>query len=124
MIYLDLSTWDHGRYTNIDIYIHILVGGLEHFLFFHILGIVIPIFPKSYIFQRGSNQPAENSMNFPGFKHLRIFLPFPEMMMIMAGSWLPLQASLANTFEEKSCAWVNPQIVEIVEGQGPGGKHH
>ena len=36
---------------------HCLVGGLEHFLFSHILGIIIPI--DFHIFQRGSNhQPA------------------------------------------------------------------
>ena len=34
-----------------------LVGGLEHFLFSHILGIIIPT--DFHIFQRGSNhQPA------------------------------------------------------------------
>ena len=39
------------------IYIYILVGGLEHFLFSHILGIIIPI--DVHIFQRGSNhQPV------------------------------------------------------------------
>ena len=37
--------------------LHCLVGGLEHFLFFHILGIIIPI--DFHIFQRGSNhQPV------------------------------------------------------------------
>ena len=35
----------------------VLVGGLEHFLFSHILGIIIPI--DFHIFQRGSNhQPV------------------------------------------------------------------
>ena len=35
-----------------------LVGGLEHFLFFHIFGIIIPTdFP---IFQRGWNHQAEH----------------------------------------------------------------
>ena len=33
------------------IYIYILVGGLEHFSFFHILGIIIPT--DFHIFQRG-----------------------------------------------------------------------
>ena len=36
-----------------------LVGGLEHFLFSHILGIIIPI--DFHIFQRGSNhQPGKH----------------------------------------------------------------
>jgi len=39
----------------IDIYIYILFGGLEHFLFFHILGIIIPT--DFHIFQRGRAQP-------------------------------------------------------------------
>ena len=34
-----------------------LVGGLEHFLFSHILGIIIPI--DFHIFQRGSNHQPE-----------------------------------------------------------------
>jgi hypothetical protein len=38
------------------------VGGLEHFLFFHILGIIIPT--DFYIFQRGWNhQPGTSSWN-------------------------------------------------------------
>ena len=45
--------------TNIYIYIYVcvcLVGSLEHFLFFHILGIIIP---TDYFFQRGWNhQPG------------------------------------------------------------------
>ena len=40
-----------------DLGILFLVGGLEHFLFFHILGIIIPT--DFHIFQRGSNhQPV------------------------------------------------------------------
>ena len=35
----------------VQIYEDILVGGLEHFLFFHILGIIIPT--DFHIFQRG-----------------------------------------------------------------------
>ena len=34
-----------------DIWNHLLVGGLEHVLFFHILGIIIPT--DFHIFQRG-----------------------------------------------------------------------
>ena len=36
-----------------------LVGGLEHFLFSHILGIIIPI--DVYIFQRGRVQPPTSN---------------------------------------------------------------
>ena len=44
------------KYSKIGI-IQELVGGLEHFLFSHIFGIIIPI--DFHIFQRGSNhQPA------------------------------------------------------------------
>ena len=35
---------------------HYLVGGLEHFLFFHILGIIIPT--DFQFFQRGSKPPT------------------------------------------------------------------
>ena len=41
---------------NIYIYIY-LVGGLEHFLFFHILGIVTPT--DFHIFQRGSSHQPD-----------------------------------------------------------------
>ena len=41
------STKPKSIYRNI----HVLVGGLEHFLFFHILGIIIPT--DFHIFQRG-----------------------------------------------------------------------
>ena len=34
-----------------------LVGGVEHFLFFHILGTIIPF--DFHIFQRGSNHEPE-----------------------------------------------------------------
>ena len=40
---------------HIYIYIYILVGGLEHFLFSHILGIIIPT--DFHIFERGRAQP-------------------------------------------------------------------
>ena len=43
----------------------VLVGGLEHFLLSHILGIIIPI--DFHIFERGSNhQPALYLMIFVG----------------------------------------------------------
>ena len=50
----------HRRSSPVSITINYrLVGGLEHFLFSHILGIIIPI--DFHIFQRGSNhQPAIN----------------------------------------------------------------
>ena len=38
-------------------YVALLVGGLEHFLFFHILKIIIPF--DFHIFQRGSNHQAD-----------------------------------------------------------------
>ena len=42
-----------------------LVGGLEHFVFSHILGIIIPI--DVHIFQRGwHHQPDGFTMGFPG----------------------------------------------------------
>ena len=40
-----------------------LVGGLEHFLFSHILGIIIPI--EVHIFQRGSNHQPVKVQRFP-----------------------------------------------------------
>ena len=48
-----------GKLTELywKIIIVLLVGGLEHFLFLHILGIIIPI--DFHIFQRGSkHQPV------------------------------------------------------------------
>ena len=42
--------WGHSC-SNYILYIYNLVGGLEHFLFFHILGIVIP--PDYILFFRG-----------------------------------------------------------------------
>ena len=47
----------------------ILVGGLEHFLFSHILGIIIPI--DFHIFQRGStHQPGYISMILDEIGHI------------------------------------------------------
>ena len=37
-----------------------LVGGLDHFLYFHELGIMIPA--DFHIFQRGSNHQPENTV--------------------------------------------------------------
>ena len=46
-----------------------LVGGLEHFLFSHILGIIIPI--DFHIFQRGSNhQPNILTIYWPYIDHI------------------------------------------------------
>ena len=46
------------------IYIYILVGGLEHVLFLHILGIILPT--DFHIFQRGwSHQPDINHVIYP-----------------------------------------------------------
>ena len=48
----------HGRYMYTYIYIYqYLVGGLEHVLFFHILGISSSQLTKSIIFQRGGEKP-------------------------------------------------------------------
>ena len=55
----------------------ILVGGLEHFLFSHILGIIIPI--DFHIFQRGSNHQPARTMFWGGGKHAMLGDP-PKMM--------------------------------------------
>ena len=48
--------YDYILYTYI--YIYILVGGLEHFLTFHILGIIIPT--DFHIFQMGGSTTNQN----------------------------------------------------------------
>ena len=67
LVYRDfLSSW-------MIFFIPKLVGGLEHFLFSHILGIIIPI--DFHIFQRGSNhQPASHE----GSYHLLILMEAME----------------------------------------------
>ena len=49
---LNIHGHRHGMYpTFSNLFQHLLIGGLEHFLFFHILGIIIPT--DFHIFQRG-----------------------------------------------------------------------
>ena len=52
-IYIIHNCWLFSR--------HNLVGGLEHFLFFHILGIIIPT--DFHIFQRGRAQPPTSNIS-------------------------------------------------------------
>ena len=59
-----IKRWDSTGfkfYLNINLFINSLVGGLEHFLFSHILGIIIPI--DVHIFQRGSNHQPDLFIN-------------------------------------------------------------
>ena len=59
--------WDGGwflSYVSNEVFYHripILVGGLEHFLFSHILGIIIPI--DELIFFRGVAQPPTSNIS-------------------------------------------------------------
>jgi hypothetical protein len=55
------TVWDLQKCTTLysHFFLHILVGGLEHYMFFHILGIVTPT--DYHIFQRGrrtNHQPV------------------------------------------------------------------
>jgi hypothetical protein len=54
----NLENWN--MYKNGNIYIY-LVGGLEHFFCFHILGIIIPT--DELIFFRGVEPPTRAGMN-------------------------------------------------------------
>ena len=59
------STWHVGSIFHRSSAIAFLVGGLEHFLFSHVLGIIIPIdFP---IFQRGGSTTNQIWMGLDGF---------------------------------------------------------
>ena len=50
--------------TSSLIYCHLLVGGLEHFLFFHILGMSSSQLTNSNLFQRGRVLPPTTSIDF------------------------------------------------------------
>ena len=64
--YVSLVYREKATYVRIPHEFIPLVGGLEHFLFFHILGIIIPL--DFHIFQRGSyttNQTHRLSIDYP-----------------------------------------------------------
>ena len=72
----------YTKLMNLTSYNGLLVGGLEHFLFFNILGIIIPT--DFHIFQDGwSHQPANNLIisdkNIDG-KQISSFDPIPGLM--------------------------------------------
>ena len=64
----------HDHFFTISYYFSSLVGGLEHFLFSHILGIIIPV--DVHIFQRGG--PTTNQLIISLFFPQEIPLPIPS----------------------------------------------
>ena len=107
------TSWDHGESMDIDL----LVGGLEHFLFSHILGIIIPI---DWYFSEGFKPPTSlwclwMSYDIDGIIGLsgcislihRYWIwsgPYPAMSTISQSqnqfkSQLPISESLHKSFE-------------------------
>ena len=72
-----------------------LVGGLEHFLFFHILGIIIPT--DFHVFQRGRAQPPTRKIahlprsksKYKSWKLLKIKLILIHIKPVGAGETFP-----------------------------------
>ena len=60
-----LGRWGRDEQEIVEPLRPYLVGGLEHILFLHILGIIIPI--DVNIFQRGWKPPARYNMYFNGY---------------------------------------------------------
>ena len=56
--------------SGVGLKIMTLVGGLEHFLFFHILGIIIPT--DFHIFQRGRYTTNQDTKQIPGGPKQRV----------------------------------------------------
>ena len=101
-----VSCWLYVTIISWIWYSHHLVGGLEHFLFFHILGIIIPT--DELIFFRGVGQPPTSyishsdhgffSLDGYGSAHKKGFLLFSYQFI--AGSeiqWISLRENLQET---------------------------
>ena len=60
---------------------YILIGGLEHFLFFHILGRIIPT--DSHIFQRGRYTTNQYKL-YTWYRYINMYLEsFPQYHLVM-----------------------------------------
>ena len=83
-------------YIYICIYIY-LVGGLEHFLFTHILGIIIPT--DFHIFQRGWNHQPDINRSIG-------FTLYPTKELWLLARWAHQQVFQQNIFDH--LGWLKP----------------
>ena len=91
------------RLSDLSLPIGELVGGLEHFLFSHILGIIIPI--DFHIFQRGG--PTTNQPIIPILTNRRIIenhnIPWHQLFLIGYPSSGGFTSLIQLHFELHSC---------------------
>ena len=90
-----LPVLDYG-YIYMYIYVY-LVGGLEHFLFTHILGIIIPT--DFHIFQRGWNHQPDINRSIG-------FTLYPTKELWLLARWAHQQVFQQNIFDH--LGWLKP----------------